>query len=247
MQIPHGRTVKMCMDAFNNLRSGQHHPYSGMSTIASVSTLSKRKSAPDAFEHLTTGPPPKRRQSGVETVPITREIRPKAGSPNPASSMPTTQAKKRGRPSKADAERKQLEAIQRGEVIPPAHITPKAGQQPGESVMSTYMPIAPTPTATPQTPQPMTHEQSPRGLTEKEAAETAIGDSPGKKKRSRAPPKAAKVRSLGQYKENANKTPQRTTKPGEGSFPVNPLLPQSRPIGFTTSGVSAPRKKQKKY
>jgi hypothetical protein len=100
--------------------------------------------------------------------------------------------------------------------------------------MSTYMPIAPTPTATPQTPQPITHEQSPRGLTEKEAAETAIGDSPGKKKRSRAPPKAAKVRSLGQYKENANKAPQQTTKPGEGSFPVKPLLPQSRPIESVT-------------
>jgi hypothetical protein len=229
-----GRTVKMCMDMFNNLRPSQHIPYSGMSTIASVSTSSKRKSAPDAFEHLMTGPPPKRRQSGVENAPAAREIRPKAsngGSPNLASSMPTTQAKKRGRPSKADAERKQLEAIQRGEVIPPAHITPKAGQQPGESVMSTYMPIAPTPTATPLTPQPMTHEQSPRGRTEKEATEAPIGDSPGKKKsRSRAAPKATKVRRLGQYKENANKAPQQTPKPGEGSFPVNPLPPQPRPI-----------------
>jgi hypothetical protein len=235
-----GRTVKMCMDMFNSLRSGQHHPYSGMSTIASVGTSSKRKSAPDAFEHLMTGPPPKRRQSGVENVPTTREIRPKAsngGSPNPASSIPTTQAKKRGRPSKADAERKQLEAIQRGEVIPPAHITPKSGQQLGEGVMSTYMPIAPTPTptATPLTPQPMTQEQSPRGLTEKEAAETAIGDSPGKKKsRSRAPPKAPKVHRLGQYKENANKAPQQTLKPGESSFPVNPPTPQPRPIDSAT-------------
>lgn len=225
MHIPHGRTAKMCMDMFNNLRSGQHHLYSGMSTIASVNTSSKRKSAPDAFEHLMTGPPPKRRQSGVENVPAAREIRPKAsngGSPNPASSMPTTQAKKRGRPSKADAERKQLEAIQRGEVIPPAHITPKAGQQLGEGVMSTYMPIAPTPTptATPLTPQPITHEQSPRGLTEKEVAETAIGDSPGKKKsRSRAAPKAPK---------------QTPPKPGESTFSVNPLPPQPKPIDLAT-------------
>jgi hypothetical protein len=294
MQVPHGRTVKMCMDVFDSLRSSQLHPYSGMSTIASVSTSSKRKSAPDAFEHLMTGPPPKRRQSGVENVPTAREIRPKAsngGSPNPASSMPTTLAKKRGRPSKADAERKQLEAIQReevippahtspagfmpttlakkrgrpskadaerkqleaiqrGEVIPPAHITPKAGQQLGESVMSTYMPIVPTPTAAPLTPQPMTLEQSPRGRTEKEAAEIVIGDSPGKKKsRSRAAPKAVKVRRLEQYKKNANEAPQQTPKPGEGSFPVNPQPPQPRPIepGLTASGVSASRNKEIKF
>jgi hypothetical protein len=99
----------------------------GTTGIASISTPSKRKPAPDPFEYLMTGPPLKRRQSGVENVPTAREIRPKAsngGSPNPASSMPTTLAKKRGRPSKADAERKHLEAIQRGEVIPPAHINP---------------------------------------------------------------------------------------------------------------------------
>jgi hypothetical protein len=194
-----GRTVKMCMDVFDTLRLSQHHPYSGMSTAVNISTSSKRKSAPDAFEHPMTGPPPKRRQSGVETVPNTREIRPKAsngGSPIPTSSMPPTLAKKRGRPSKADAERKQLEAIARGEVIPPAQITPK-GVHPGESLMGGYMPIAPTPTTTPLTPQPIAHEQSPLGLTEKETTEPAIGDSPGKKKRPRAAPKTAKVRTLG--------------------------------------------------
>jgi hypothetical protein len=113
--------------------------------------------------------------------------------------------------------------------------------------MSTYMPIAPaTQTSMPLTPQPMALEQSPRGLAEKEAAETVIGDSPGKKKsRSRAAPKAAKVRRLGQYKENANGAPQQTPKAGEGSFPVNPLPPQIRPIesGLTASGVSVSRKK----
>ena len=104
------------------------------------------------------------------------------------------------------------------------------------------MPIAPTPTPTPTplTPQPMTHEQSPRGLTEKEVAETAIEESPGKKKsRSRAAPKAPKVHELGQFKENANKSPQQTPskpgeRPGEISFPVNPLPPQPRPIDPAT-------------
>jgi hypothetical protein len=44
---------------------------------------------------------------------------------DPTSSMPTTQIKKKGRPSKADAERKRLEAIQTEELLPRAFYMPK--------------------------------------------------------------------------------------------------------------------------
>jgi hypothetical protein len=81
-----------------------------------------------------TGPSPKRRQSGQENPPTSaRDIRPKPtsanGSPLPFTSatLPSApQPKKRGRPSKADVELRQQEAIARGEVLPPPRtLTPK--------------------------------------------------------------------------------------------------------------------------
>jgi hypothetical protein len=187
----------MCMDVFDTLRSSKHHPYSGLSTSASEHIPIKRKFAPDSFEYLIADPPPKRRQSGVENLPTAREIRPKASdgdSPIPTTSMPTTQPKKRGRPSKAEAERKRLEMIarDRGEVIGPSDLlTPKEAKETQQSVKGAGvaggdMPIAPEPISS--------QLQASKALTEDKILDLPIDDYLGKKKKGRRAPKSPKVR-----------------------------------------------------
>jgi len=111
------------------------------------------------------------------------------------TSFPTQEPKKRGRPSKKDVERKQQEAIARGDIIPPA---PSMGyQMPGEEVsVAGYAPIRPAVTPTLQ------YAPSPGIPIEREIPESA--GSPGKRRRLKAAPKAPKVGSDFVVVENAN-------------------------------------------
>jgi hypothetical protein len=60
----------------------------------------------------------KKRKSGAETPSLARDLLPK---PTTSSPAPISQ-RKRGRPSKADVECKQREAIERGDIIPTAPV-----------------------------------------------------------------------------------------------------------------------------
>jgi hypothetical protein len=80
---------------------------------------------PDPQSFLMMG-----RKSGAETPVIARSLFPKITTSNgPQMPTPTsspgqaTIGKKRGRPSKADVERMNREAIERGDIIPPARST----------------------------------------------------------------------------------------------------------------------------
>jgi hypothetical protein len=114
------------MSAWEDL---QRIPYSGPSfapsfapPAAASGSSSKRKSAPDNLDTTSAGPSQKRRQSGSDAI-AARTIQPKpASNGSPQSFSPLAsgqQPKKRGRPSKADVEARNAEAIARGEVIPP--------------------------------------------------------------------------------------------------------------------------------
>jgi hypothetical protein len=78
------------------------------------------------LKEMPPAPDSKRlRPSGAETPPLARDLLPKPQSGNASSpwspmdslSLRATRQKKRGRPSKADVERRQREAIERGEII----------------------------------------------------------------------------------------------------------------------------------
>jgi hypothetical protein len=156
-----------------------------------------------------TGPSPKRRQSGQDNPPMSasaRDIRPKPtsanGSPLPFSSVPlpiaTQPPKKRGRPSKADVELRQQEAIARGEVLPPSRtLTPKTlkpstmRDEPGRSGFTMIAPMAPIlPSNDPH--MPGSPYQGDPSAAATEAAE--------KKKRARPPatnrPKGSRISDL---------------------------------------------------
>ncbi|KAG4431690.1 hypothetical protein IFR05_012835 [Cadophora sp. M221] len=222
MLIPRGRTLKQCKDVFESLRSSpappifqaqiqsqsqsqsqSHNLPVPMSSVASSGI--KRKSAPGTLEVFSSGPPPKRRQSSGDPVVIARDIRPKPSNGSPLSSMttsfPTPEPKKRGRPSKKDVERKQQEAIARGDILPPAP-SMTTYQVPGEDVsVSGYATILPA-------VAPALHYAPSSGTpVERDIPESA--GSPGKKRRPKATPKASKA------------IPK---QPGEISFKVNPTI-----------------------
>lgn len=198
-----GRNLKQCKDAIEALRAVPlmptypYQPHSQSLSLPSptiASTGIKRK-APGTLESFSPASAPGRRLSG-DPVITTRDIRPKPptsnGSPLSMTSFPTSEPKKRGRPSKKDAERKQAEAIARGDIIPPITTTPLMSYAShGEDVgMSSYAPILPTPASmnhgymygpSPNTP-----------IETKEGPESVVG-SPGKKKRPKPLPKVLKV------------------------------------------------------
>lgn len=147
MLLPHGRNVRECMDAFDAFRTS---PLSSLPPNLSVppqlqssGASTKRKSGPENLEPSSAAPTPKRRQSGADSIGLTRSIQPKPSSNgSPQSFSPLVagqQPKKRGRPSKADVEARNAEAIARGEVIPPPR-TPGARN----SQMIQFDPRSPT-------------------------------------------------------------------------------------------------------
>ena len=121
-----------------------------------------------------------------------RDILPKLPSnySSPSSFNPsraTTAPKKRGRPSKADVEQRQAEAIARGEVIPPKTLTPKPEKQGGGESVGSYPAIAPmiSPGPAPERPPQTSFESRPY--------RSPVEDSPAKKKRARPGSKTGKV------------------------------------------------------
>lgn len=158
--------------------------------------------------NLQPGPEVKRpRKSGAETPTLTRELLPKTVDPNGGSPMSTmasspaatTSQKKRGRPSKADVERKQREAIARGEVIPPGPQTSsQAGMlgqddsRPGYSPV-TILPAPPGQNLTAGKPQRTlspAHSPSPQvGMGHGSENPITSTENPGKKKKPRLPSK----------------------------------------------------------
>jgi len=140
------------------------------------------------------------------------------------SSYPTSEPKKRGRPSKKDVERKQAEAIARGEIIKPGLSTPISGQPvSGEDVNvgGSYATILPTP---PSLAPTHPYESSPKLPIEKDMLDTSAVDSPGKKKRPRPSSKSTKVSSFLALRETTNSLkPPSKQQPGEGTFQVHPI------------------------
>ena len=157
--------------------------------------------------HLQPGPEQKRpRKSGAETPTLARDLLPKPANPNGGSPMSTmssspaatTSQKKRGRPSKADVERKQREAIERGDIIPPA---PASQSQAGPSgqddsrtsqTPKTILP-APRPEEYPQnfgnTQSVLTPGHGPQMVLDHGSPAPIGGEPPGKKRKPRPPPK----------------------------------------------------------
>ncbi|KAL2074302.1 hypothetical protein VTL71DRAFT_8080 [Oculimacula yallundae] len=225
MVFPNGRTPNQCKDVFENLRNNSSVPsfhtqpqsqnqiqsptQSHLIPISSVtSSAVKRKSTSGSFESYSPGPAQKRRQSSADPVTTARhrDIHPKpsnTGSPLSQAPFPTSEPKKRGRPSKKDVERKQQEAIARGEVLPLVSSSSMMSyQSQGEDVSTPgYLPILPA------IAPALSYSPSPGLSIERENPESA--GSPGKQRRTKAIPKSSKSASK---------------QPGESSFKVNPTI-----------------------
>lgn len=136
--------------------------------------------------------------------------------------------KKRGRPSKADVELRQQEAIARGEVLPPSAttgtrtLTPKppfkqvARDEPSRSLTV----LAPMTAAGPSTEHSMGGQYQ---------TEPSMVDSPGKKKRQRATvkPKVSKISEI--LDNDATQAQAAMSHSGQSSFPsMNPQTVHSQ-------------------
>jgi len=215
MLLPNGRNLSECKSAFDSFfwqpsnqlptlqLQPQLQPQSFLVQPPFLGASHKRKST-----NTISGPDSKRRKSGTE-APTTHNILPKpsnsSGSPLTMTtlSLATSNQKKRGRPSKADIERKQREAIERGDIIPPALAAASpAGLQGQEEVKPRgFPPIAsalasvpaPVPSRNPQAAMTQGHILSPQMGMEQVPPVIMSADT-GKKRRARPPPKP-KVRS----------------------------------------------------
>lgn len=172
--------------------------------------------------YISGEPSAKRRQSGMEIMVGARDIRPKppnGGSPVSMASLPAAPPqKRRGRPPKTEVERKNREAMQRGEVFPAQVSGPIPSE---EYATSPYATIAPTPPSL--APGPPT----PQGFNDQVMPE----DSPGKRKRPKAPPKPPKVcdfEGVGARTDRLEASTLKQQQPGESSFSVNPQMPVVR-------------------
>ncbi|KAI9050185.1 hypothetical protein LZ554_006326 [Drepanopeziza brunnea f. sp. 'monogermtubi'] len=216
MLLPRGRNLKQCKDAFEALRPSpptqvyqfQAHSQSLPALSPIIASAGIKRKSPGHLELFSPASDPKRRQSN-DPVPTARDIRPKPppsnGSPLSMGSFHPSEPKKRGRPSKKDVERKQAEAIARGDIIPPATTTPLLGyaSHNNEVGMSNYAPILPTPPS--MTPA---HVYGPTQSTPmREGTPESAAELPGKRKQAKALKPSPK-------------------QPGESSFLVNPTISQ---------------------
>lgn len=168
-------------------------------------------------------------------VSAARDILPKPtsanGSPLPFSPLPGPPPpvpKKRGRPSKADVELRQQEAIARGEVLPPSATTgtrtltpkPPFKQATRDEPSRGLTVLAPMTGTGPSTDHSMgAHYQT----------EPSMVDSPGRKKRQRAPvkPKVSKISEI--LDNEATQAQAAMSHSGQSSFPsMNPQTTQSQ-------------------
>ncbi|KAJ5038420.1 uncharacterized protein L3040_007282 [Drepanopeziza brunnea f. sp. 'multigermtubi'] len=207
-------------DAFEALRPSpptqmyqfQAHSQSLPALSPIIASAGIKRKSPGQLELFSPASDPKRRQSN-DPVPTARDIRPKPppsnGSPLTMGSFHPSEPKKRGRPSKKDVERKQAEAIARGDIIPPATTTPLLGyaSHNNEAGTSNYAPILPTPPS--MTPA---HVYGPTQSTPmRKGSPESAAEVPGKRKQAKATPKALKP------------SPKQS---GESSFLVNPTISQ---------------------
>ena len=188
----------------------------------------KRKPPPESLDPSTAGPPAKRRTSGADSM-IARDILPKPasnhGSPSFNPSQPTAAPKKRGRPSKAAVERRQAEAIARGEVIPPKTLTPKPEKQGGVESVGGYPPIAPMGFPGPASERP------PQASFESRPYASPVEGSPGKKKRARPGSRPAKVYRLIAVVVFGTNQKSQLPQQGESSFPALGSEPSHAELG----------------
>ena len=148
---------------------------------------------------MPSGHDTKKRKSGVETPNLARDLLPKPTTSN-GPQMPTmtsspapTSQKKRGRPSKADVERKQKEAIERGDIIPPASVTSSPAGLQGQDDRPGVTPVMILPAPSARNPQHFVtpgYVLSPETGVEHGPNPTMGGDaeSSGKKRKPRPPP-----------------------------------------------------------
>lgn len=201
-----GRSLSQCKGAFDSLRhlprppsqlptpQPQPQPFHTPNPVFT--------SAPNKRQSMTImpGPDTKRRKSGAETPTSSHMMiapKPSNGSQMAAmTSTPTTNSnqKKRGRPSKADVERKQKEAIERGEVIlpSPAASSPSVIQGQEGVRSGSFAPV--TIALAPPGPSPqavMTPAQlsSPQMATEGQSMAVS-GETGAKRRKPRLPPQA---------------------------------------------------------
>jgi hypothetical protein len=172
--------VAQCKDALRSLRSmAPTTTFGPVSQIPPAAATSNKRKSDQTFDQ--PGEQVQRRQSGPHQNLYNIQPRPSPTfSPRSQGSFAqppaAPPAKKRGRPSKAESERKHREAIERGEVI--ASISPRGG--PGTSEGPSYQAIAPAPP-----------ELSQAGVAaDPRPLRLASAESPDRRKR----PKTAKVR-----------------------------------------------------
>ncbi|PMD44771.1 hypothetical protein L207DRAFT_286342 [Hyaloscypha variabilis F] len=224
MLLPVGRNLSQCIEAFelHSRSPGQPQniqPY------------------PQSFHNTVP-------RGTRETIPPSRLISPKPAhnflpeitafqgaqmltpDTSPAAMVQTTAQRKRGRPSKAEVERRQREAIERGDIIPPPPVQTLPEGQPGQNY---YIPdslpavILPGPSLwSPAAVAPPGHMPSPH-----------IGvEAPGKKRKPRPPPKP-KVQKPGEHQFSIN------PPIGQIGGPANAFAPETAQAGPIAAGKGA--------
>jgi hypothetical protein len=196
-----GRDLSQCKHAFElqtrpliQLHTPQPYPQ----TFLNPAPVFPGSSGKHQSVSMPSGPDTKKRKSGAETPTLSRDLLPKPvisssrQMPTPTS-PPETRQKKRGRPSKTDVERKQREAIERGDVIPPISVpSPPAGLQ-GQDDRPGVTPVMILPAPSARNPQHFVtpgYVLSPEMGVEHGPNPTMGGDaeSSGKKRKPRPPP-----------------------------------------------------------
>lgn len=194
---------------------------------------------PELFDSNTGSSATKRRQSGPDSITVTRIIQPKptsaaTGSPqsfSPSLSNQTVPQKKRGRPSKADIEKRNRDALRKGEILAPLNesTTKRApvkmiiGEMGAvDSPVQREREILPSPRMFPPI-LPMGENPSPRHSI------APMISTPTSEQRS---PSRIEIELEGEQGDGKKKRPRsasKSTKPGESSFQVTQNAPQAPP------------------
>lgn len=228
------------MDAFDALQS--HSPpssYTHPQPSSAPASSSKRKLAPELFESSLGGSAPKRRQSGPDTIAVGRIIQPRpasAATGSPQSFSPSLPGqpgpqKKRGRPSKADIEKRNRDALRKGEILAPLN-EPTPRKAPTkmtiaelggvESSVQREREILPSPRMFPPI-LPMGENPSPRHSM------TPMLSTPVSEQRSPSRLEGEPEGEQGDGKRRRPRSTSKPTKPGESSFQVTQSTPHAPP------------------
>lgn len=193
-----GRTLSQCKAAYEQLRFGsrtnisplppQYPPLVQQQQFPQGQQKRKSDSSILGHPYMSGEPSGKRRQSGIESMAGARSIQPKppsGGDPSgTAVALAAPPQKRRGRPPKMEVERRNRDAMQRGEVFPAQiHGMPPLA---GDFTASPYTPIAPSPSIIPGPPTSQV-------TVEQNVADDQTEDSPGRRKRQKGPAKPPRV------------------------------------------------------